>query len=481
MVSEICIPRVNANEDKVLLAQILVKQGEQVFANSEVAIIETTKATHSIESASDGWVSMIHSFEGEMVTVGSILMTVTSDKEIEIPKNVNGELEGALDVPGTRQTAKDRLRLMAKKKNSITIVNTKKNFPPLDKLSPSGELLWVIEARRQLDSENSCMLKRSDAELRRLFPNVEIGDGVTIRAERICIGKNTIIGAGTVIDVNDAFIGDGVALGKNCEIITGELIISDGVTMGDDVLVDLAGGRSFESRLLVGGASLIGGRAIINTSREVVFEEKAALSPGGMIFTHSYWQSALSGYSCRFEPVRLASNAWVGAACQVLPGVIIGSGSVVVSNSTVVENVPSNAMVAGVPAAIIRHNLERKTNTEDQKIELLNYLEGFWTLLRDRKCMVEVTGLSIQITMPNNLMRHVVVLGAKDHSHKIPADAIILSFGPAPLNAYATFDLLKNVFYGGEDPLVHTLRNFLRRLGIRFAPYSWRPDFKKEI
>jgi acetyltransferase-like isoleucine patch superfamily enzyme len=53
-------------------------------------------------------------------------------------------------------------------------------------------------------------------------------------------------------------------------------------------------------------------------------------------------------------PVVIESNTWIGAKAIILPGVTIGTGSVVAAGSVVNRSVPPNTLVAGVPAKVIR-------------------------------------------------------------------------------------------------------------------------------
>lgn len=52
--------------------------------------------------------------------------------------------------------------------------------------------------------------------------------------------------------------------------------------------------------------------------------------------------------------VTIKRNAWIGAGATILPGVTIGENSVVAAGAVVSNNVPSNTVVGGVPAKIIR-------------------------------------------------------------------------------------------------------------------------------
>ena len=52
--------------------------------------------------------------------------------------------------------------------------------------------------------------------------------------------------------------------------------------------------------------------------------------------------------------VIIGDNVWIGDKVTILPGVKIGSNSIVGANSVVTGDVPSNCVVGGIPAKIIR-------------------------------------------------------------------------------------------------------------------------------
>lgn len=54
------------------------------------------------------------------------------------------------------------------------------------------------------------------------------------------------------------------------------------------------------------------------------------------------------------QPIVLEDNVWLAARVIVLPGVTIGTNSVVGAGSVVTHDVPPNVLAAGVPAKIIR-------------------------------------------------------------------------------------------------------------------------------
>ena len=54
------------------------------------------------------------------------------------------------------------------------------------------------------------------------------------------------------------------------------------------------------------------------------------------------------------RPITVGDDVWFGAGVQVLPGVTIGSNVVVAAGAVVTKDVPSNCIVGGVPAKIIK-------------------------------------------------------------------------------------------------------------------------------
>ena len=58
------------------------------------------------------------------------------------------------------------------------------------------------------------------------------------------------------------------------------------------------------------------------------------------------------------KEVRIGERVWIGNRAMVLKGVTIGDGAVVAAGAVVTKDVPPKTMVAGVPARVIRNNVE---------------------------------------------------------------------------------------------------------------------------
>ncbi|MBB3938026.1 acyltransferase [Aureimonas phyllosphaerae] len=73
---------------------------------------------------------------------------------------------------------------------------------------------------------------------------------------------------------------------------------------------------------------------------------------------------------------RIGDDCFIGARSIILPGITIGSGSIVGSGSVVTKDVPPHSIVAGNPAKVIRSDIEvgpfgRFTNAEETKMRLV--------------------------------------------------------------------------------------------------------------
>lgn len=67
-------------------------------------------------------------------------------------------------------------------------------------------------------------------------------------------------------------------------------------------------------------------------------------------------------------PVIIEDNVVIGANAVVLEGVRVGRGAVVAAGAVVTQDVPSNVVVAGMPAKIIK-NVDKKTESKTELVQ----------------------------------------------------------------------------------------------------------------
>ena len=54
------------------------------------------------------------------------------------------------------------------------------------------------------------------------------------------------------------------------------------------------------------------------------------------------------------KPITIGDNVWIGGSAVVYPGVTIGDNVVVAAGAVVVKDIPSNVVVGGNPAKILK-------------------------------------------------------------------------------------------------------------------------------
>jgi maltose O-acetyltransferase len=59
-----------------------------------------------------------------------------------------------------------------------------------------------------------------------------------------------------------------------------------------------------------------------------------------------------SGYAI---PINIGNDVWIGGSCVILPGITVGDNSIIAAGSVVTKDVPTNSMVAGNPAKILKN------------------------------------------------------------------------------------------------------------------------------
>lgn len=73
-----------------------------------------------------------------------------------------------------------------------------------------------------------------------------------------------------------------------------------------------------------------------------------------LTINHEIGTPALRSGTSFFAPIEIGDGAWLASRITVLPGVSIGTGSVVAAGAVVARDVPPHTLVAGVPARVVR-------------------------------------------------------------------------------------------------------------------------------
>jgi len=106
------------------------------------------------------------------------------------------------------------------------------------------------------------------------------------------------------------------------------------LTLGEDVFINLGCRFQDTGGITIGDGSLIGhGTTLTTLDHGIDPNRRADMIPA---------------------PIVIGRKVWLGANVTVVPGVTIGDGAIVGAGAVVTKDVPANAIVAGVPAKLLR-------------------------------------------------------------------------------------------------------------------------------
>jgi acetyltransferase-like isoleucine patch superfamily enzyme len=80
-----------------------------------------------------------------------------------------------------------------------------------------------------------------------------------------------------------------------------------------------------------------------------------------------------SSMSNRLDKISIGNDVWIGEGVFIRRGVTIGDGAVVAARSVVTKNVPPYAIVAGIPAKLVRYRFEPEIVEELLRLRWWNY------------------------------------------------------------------------------------------------------------
>jgi len=112
--------------------------------------------------------------------------------------------------------------------------------------------------------------------------------------------------------------------------------------------------------LSLGKNSVISKNAIIRCVNKISIGNNCAISWNVTIMdSHGDYELISSGRP-ESQEIIIEDNVWIGHNVSILKGVTIGKGSIIAAHSLVNKDVPSGTMHGGVPARLIRENVQWK-------------------------------------------------------------------------------------------------------------------------
>jgi acetyltransferase-like isoleucine patch superfamily enzyme len=131
------------------------------------------------------------------------------------------------------------------------------------------------------------------------------------------------------------------------------LHFGDEIYIGKDTTLDIPVGAVMRlgSHATLAQGAFISVVSRIDIGDHLLLGEYSSIRDGNHGFERNAQPMALQ--PMRPRPISIARDVWIGRGCAVLAGVTIGEGAIAAANAVVNRDVPSMAVVGGVPAKII--------------------------------------------------------------------------------------------------------------------------------
>lgn len=304
---DIMTPRVNANEDEVLVAELHVAAGDQVAVGDLLISAETTKASVDIEATHAGLVSKINGKKGRMIASGSVIVVIDTGGD----SAAAGDDVGTADGGGveTKVTTKARLR-------------AEELGVDLDAVQPKAGRIGVAEV------EAAARKGTGDGPEVTAMQAVLVGGG----GHGATIGEIAVACGWDLIGAVDA------KLPKGVQVISGVEVID-----ADDALQSLYDSGIRVAFLGIGGATS-------SDTRRAVYEKLKAI---GFILPPLVHPTAHFGADVKLGPASyVLPHAMVGPRCRIGANVIVNSSSTVAHDCVVGDHAHLT------PAAILAGNVQ---------------------------------------------------------------------------------------------------------------------------
>jgi carbonic anhydrase/acetyltransferase-like protein (isoleucine patch superfamily) len=170
-----------------------------------------------------------------------------------------------------------------------------------------------------------------------IAPGAKIHKSVILEGRgRLEISDQTRVGAYSVIKVD----GDLLKFGKNC-VVEEHTVIKlwkGSIEIGDRVFINSFCVLNGHGGLKIGNDVMIANHVSVVPANHPVDDVSQPINKQGVVT----------------KGIVIDDDVWIAAGAKIMDGVHIGKGAVVAAGAVVTKDVPAFAIVAGVPAKIMR-------------------------------------------------------------------------------------------------------------------------------
>lgn len=524
------IPDMGGVDESVVLVQWVVDVGDAAMAGDVLAVVETQKAAFEMEADDDvvlvrrlfkvgdsvpmqsAYAVVADSGEGAVSddaiesliaaeSTQKISESVSPSPAVETPpvKGATSPREGGVQpaVPAARRMARE-LGIDLNQiegsgpRGAVTVADVKAHGADGSSGANAGALSPAFLAEIRADEERFAA-KGSDEKIRlyreagaEIGEGCHIGAGSLIISEKLRLGSKVVLKGCVRMECVHLDVGDLTYFGPRTQFRVRRALIAENVYFTSDVDVGGGGAMDPDAFLEIGPHGFVGEHVHLNPCSGLTIGEEVTLSRDARLMTHSFAQSVLEGYPNAFAPVHVGSFSQIGIAAVLFPGVTVGEKSIVLSNSTVVTDVPPGRLVGGIPAADIKAAV-RPLSPEQVGVKALELVRAFVARL-DAGGKVEVGNEEIDgdwltWSFKGGGSRSQLLFAVAGETAPLPPAAggvarvvCVLNQTPELAPGDACVSLLGKTFCGQPGLLSNSLREFARKRGIRLEPRCWTYD-----
>lgn len=126
--------------------------------------------------------------------------------------------------------------------------------------------------------------------------------------------------------------------------------------IGKDTLIRGGFRYDYGKNIYLGNSVFVNHECLFLDAERIFIGDNVSFGPRVCLYTigHFYTPNSNIQNNREREPIYIDKNVWIGGNSILLSGVYIGKNSIIAAGSLVKNNVPSNVIVAGRPAKIIK-------------------------------------------------------------------------------------------------------------------------------
>jgi len=329
LISEIFIPKENANDDSIRIIEWFFKHGDYVKKGNIILEIETSKANIEIAAESEGFIEIIHSKGKEIPTNEIIGRIHTKEFSRSIAEEIDTTMVERLEISKEPSSDKGK-KISNKAKLLLDKHNIDQNvFGDLDFVRERD----ILDYLNRVEKNDTIFYEKHENGAKKYGLLDEIKMSGKVRGKNLLwlmlnyIFRNWLLNLFVKISPVGVIIGvhrlRGVIIGRGCFI-------------DPSAIVETA----YPENIQIGNDVRITARAIIMTHIKAPnhLREKDLVP-----FVN--------------KPVQISDHSFIGVGSIIMPGVTIGCGAVVASGAVVFNNVEPYTLVSGNPAKRIKNLL----------------------------------------------------------------------------------------------------------------------------